>query len=364
MPGTHASLYVNDQVFIGESFGYKKNVSGEVVFQTGMYGYVEALTDPSYRGQILVLTYPLQGNYGIPKDPLESSRIQVQGLVVSHLCQTPSHPNCIRTLCEWLEKEKVPGIFGVDTRSITLYLREFGTARGKLILNSDRSDVEIIDEKGLMNLVSQDVSITRYGQGEQLVLLIDTGCKNSIIRSLLERNVSIIRVPSHENWEKYLPEVDGIVLTNGPGDPRDATQLIDRLKPILSLGIPVFGICLGHQLIALAAGGQTEKMKYGHRSINQPVQDLFTQKCYLTSQNHGYMVNSKSLSRNWLEWFVNLNDGSNEGLYHQFLPIFSVQFHPEASPGPQDTCFLFDHFVKVMCEFQRLKIEKQLSKQM
>ena len=361
-PGRAAKLVLEDgKVFEGTSFGAYKEVEGEVVFNTGMSGYVETLTDPSYRGQILVLTYPLQGNYGVPKGPFESGKIQVQGLIVSHYSDIPNHHASTESLGEWLTREGIPAIFGIDTRSLTRSLRELGTVPGKLEFSEvahldptvpgpkieERRYSDSIEMRQVLEQVVSD-EIVRYGNGEKKILMIDTGSKENIVRSLLKRDAAVVRAPWNSSWEDVLPDVDGVFLTNGPGDPMDATGLIERIRKLLNADIPIFGICFGHQMLSLAAGAKTYKMKYGHRSVNQPVRDLLTGRCYITSQNHGYVVQNESLPRDWQPWFVNLNDGTNEGIRHLYKPICSVQFHPEASPGPNDTAFLFDDFLRVV----------------
>lgn len=342
------------QIFHGESFGAAKEVQGEVVFNTGMSGYVETLTDPSYRGQILVMTYPLQGNYGVPQGPYEAARIQVQGLVVSHYSSEPSHHASVKSLGEWLRAEGVPAIYGIDTRTLTRHLRAFGTLPGSLSLSDEvanGSHKESVDMHRVLELVGGDV-ITRSGTGDATILLIDTGSKENILRCLLARGVKVIRAPWHSAWEDHLSEVDGVFLTNGPGDPVDASPLVNRVRLLLNKDLPIFGICFGHQMLALAAGARTFKMKFGNRSVNQPVQDLFNGRCYITSQNHGFVVQTESLPRDWQPWFMNLNDQTNEGIRHLFKPISSVQFHPEATPGPNDTMFLFDDFLRVVRELK------------
>lgn len=332
----------------GYSFGAPKSVFGEVVFNTAMTGYVEALTDPSYRGQILVLTYPLQGNYGVPKSFFESKQIQVQGLVVSHYTEYPSHYTSTQSLGSWLKQEGVPAIAGIDTRSLTRRLRGLGTCPGTLL----SPGLEPTGVDSVLQAVAPE-KITRYGSGDARILLIDTGSKENIVRCLLQRGIQIIRAPWNTSWEDYLSDVDGVFLTNGPGDPMDARNFVDRIRKLLALEKPIFGICFGHQLLSLAAGAKTMKMKFGHRSANQPVRDVFTNKCYITSQNHGFMVQNESIPRDFKNWFVNLNDGTNEGIRHVSKPIFSVQFHPEASPGPHDTAFLFDDFTNLVASSRK-----------
>lgn len=341
-------LFEDGTAFTGESFGANKSVFGEVVFNTGMSGYVETLTDPSYYGQILVTTYPLQGNYGVPNGPFESDRIQVMGMIVGHYSENPSHYTQKQSLGKWLKSQNIPAMCGVDTRTLTRYLREFGTANAKLIRSDNEKESELfsIRYSDCIKTVTPK-NITRYGNGKVQILLIDTGAKENIVRSLVNRGATVIRSPWNADWEKFLPEVDGVFFTNGPGDPMDASELIQRVRNVIhsKLNIPIFGICLGHQLLSLAAGAATIKMKYGHRSVNQPVRDLKTGKCYITSQNHGYVVEAKSIPQDWEPWFVNINDGTNEGVRHKTKPISSVQFHPEANPGPNDTNYLFDDYI-------------------
>lgn len=345
----------------GKGFGAARNVAGEVVFNTGMAGYVETLTDPSYRGQILVLTYPLIGNYGVPDArppdsidrPFESGAIQVQGLVVQHYVENYSHRAAGRSLRQWLVDSGVPAITGVDTRTLTRKLREFGTMNGSLVdanLSTEqaKSQASVVDMRHEVFRLVTSNEVVRYAGGAPRVLLVDVGAKDNIVRSLLSRGASVVRVPWHVPFDEYLSESDGIVIGNGPGDPKDLAELSARLRGVLDkFSGPVFGICLGHQILSLAAGGDTYKLPYGHRSVNQPVRDLKTQRCYVTSQNHGYAVRDDSLPDDWEPWFVNVNDGTNEGVRSRTRPFMSVQFHPEASPGPQDTGFLFDEFLSL-----------------
>jgi carbamoyl-phosphate synthase small subunit len=346
-------VLLDGSIFHGYSFGAKKAVAGEVVFNTGMVGYPESITDPSYRGQILVLTYPLIGNYGVPgnekKDDLlkffESNKIQVQGLIISDYSEKYSHWNAKKSLSRWMLEYNIPGIFDVDTRELTKKLRENGTMLGKIIY--DKENIDLVDPNQ-RNLVSE-VSIKKpilYKKGKKKIILIDCGVKNNIIKAFLTRNISVYRCP----WDyNFLDETaDGIVISNGPGDPKRCNETIKHIRNALSKNIPILGICLGSQILALAAGADTYKLKYGHRSHNQPCVEVGTKRCYIASQNHGYAVDSDSLPEDWREWFYNNNDETNEGVIHISKPFFGAQFHPEASPGPDDTEFLFDMFLRAM----------------
>ena len=338
-------------IFYGYSFGSKKSVSGEVVFNTGMVGYPESLTDASYRGQILVLTYPLIGNYGIPgydkEDNLlryfESDRIQVKGLVIADYSDRYSHWNAKKSLSEWLIEHDIPGLFGVDTRELTKKLRKKGTMLGKVLCNSNNISLDNPNKKNLMKEVSIKKPII-YKKSNKKIILVDCGTKNNIIRAFLRRNFSVIRVP----WDyNFLDEkADGIIISNGPGNPKKCRQTIKNVKEALSKDTPILGICLGSQILALSTGANTYKLKYGHRGHNQPCIETGTKRCYITSQNHGYAVEAETLPEDWREWFYNSNDGTNEGIIHISKPFFGTQFHPEASPGPDDTEFLFDMFVR------------------
>ncbi len=346
-----AKLILKDgSVFEGTLFGNHKSVAGEVVFNTGMVGYPETLTDPSYRGQILVMTYPLVGNYGIPELKLyddlpsnfESDRIQIQGLIVSEHSDSFSHWNAIQSLSAWLKKYQIPGIYGIDTRRLTKILREHGTMLGKIVTGNERIDYYDPDYD---NLISK-VTIKKkeiYGKGNIKIMLIDCGCKKSILTNLLNRDVIVTRVPYDFNFDGET--FDGVVISNGPGNPAVYKDLVESTKKLLKRQVPVLGICMGHQILSLSAGAKTYKLKYGHRSQNQPVKEVDSNKCYVTSQNHSFAVDTKTLPRGWEPWFENLNDYSNEGVRHEKLPFRSVQFHPEAAPGPVDTSFIFDEFL-------------------
>ena len=337
-------------VYSGKGFGYQDSVAGEVVFNTGMVGYPETLTDPSYTGQILIFTYPLIGNYGVPEEVrvdgllthLESEKIHLKGIVVSALTNRFSHWNGVKNLGDWMWEHKVPGIEGIDTRSLTKKLRSRGTMLGKIA--TEGKEIPFYDP-ALENQAAK-VSIAYpklYPKGRKKVVLVDTGCKYSIIRSLLQRNVTVLRVPWNYDYSKE--RFDGILLSNGPGDPLHVPETIENLKPHLAADKPIFGICLGHQIIALAAGAMRYKLKFGHRSQNQPCIQVGTKRCFITSQNHGYAIDDQTLPDDWHPWFFNANDGSSEGIKHRTRPIRSVQFHPEAWPGPTDTEHLIETFV-------------------
>jgi carbamoyl-phosphate synthase small subunit len=318
-----------------------------------MVGYPESLTDPSYRGQILCLTYPLIGNYGVPADIredgvlkyFESDAIQIQGLIITDYSQTYSHWNAQRSLSEWLQQYGIPGVYGIDARELTKKLRKKGTMLGKII--APTTDVEFIDPNK-RNLV-REVSCkepTLYKRGKKRVIIIDCGVKSSIIRAFLRRNISVLRCPWNYDFSKE--KFDGIVISNGPGDPKYCEKTVQHIQQMFSKKKPILGICLGSQILALAAGADTYKLKYGHRSHNQPCLETGTKRCYITSQNHGYAVDADTLPQDWREWFYNNNDQTNEGIFHISNPYFGTQFHPEASPGPDDTEFLFDLFLRAM----------------
>ena len=342
-------LYLKDGTVVeGQSFGAKRSAAGEVVFNTGMVGYPEALTDPSYAGQILVLTYPLIGNYGVPdKSKFESEKIQVAGLVVSEYSESYSHSTAKKSLASWLKESGVPAMTGVDTRALTKRLRERGVILGRLAPRNTKygHSMSIFEDPNRENLVAL-VSQKRkriYGTGKVKIIAVDCGMKENMVRSLVERGAKVIRVPWNYDFTK--DKYDGLILSNGPGDPTMCEETITHIRKAMEKNKPILGVCLGNQLLALAAGASTYKLKYGHRSQNQPCSDTSTQRCYITSQNHGFAVDGKTLPAGWEEWFVNANDGSNEGIRHKSKPWRSVQFHPEAYPGPTDTAWIFDEFI-------------------
>lgn len=351
-------VFGNNLEIKGHSFGYPKSVSGEIVFNTAMTGYPESLTDPSYKGQILILTYPLIGNYGVPsyeydKNILanfESEKIQISGLVISDYSIDNSHWKSNKSLSDWLYENEIPAIYGVDTRMLTKIIREKGVMKGKIIFGEKIPDDE--NDINLVEKVSTKEKII-YGNGKYKILLIDCGVKNNIIRRLLARDTTVIRVPWNYDFTKE--NYDGLFVSNGPGDPKDCTETITNLGKAITGEKPVFGICLGNQLLCLASGGDTYKLKYGHRSHNQPVIQNGTNKCYITSQNHGYAVDTNSIGKDWSPYFTNLNDESNEGLIHKSKMIFSTQFHPEASSGPTDTDFLFDKFLDNVKKYEGVR---------
>ena len=340
-------------VFLGQSFGADEPTSGEVVFNTGMVGYTESLTDPSYFGQILSLTFPLVGNYGVPKKEFwESKKIQIKGLIVQNYINNPSHFESEKTLSEWLKEEGIPALYGIDTRALTIKLREHGVMLGKMEVGGKQIDKTY--DPNLENVLPY-VSVKQVetygppsGGGKKNIVLIDCGEKENIIRSLVKRGVKVTVVPWDFNPLKQKLNFDGVLVSNGPGDPKKADKTIQTVKVLLKSGIPTFGICLGSQILCLAAGGNTYKLKFGHRGQNQPVLEKFNNRAIITSQNHGFAVDMKTLSSDWQEWFVNLNDGTNEGIRHKKKPFLAVQFHPEANPGPVDAGYLFDEFLSYL----------------
>ena len=349
-----ARLELEDgSVFHGYSFGAQQSIAGEVVFNTSMMGYPESLTDPSYHGQILVLTYPLIGNYGVPAPVMEnhlhkwfeSDRMHISGLIVSEYSYDYSHWNAEKSLGQWLSESKVPALYGIDTRMLTKRLREEGSMLGRIIFFND--DLSFVDPNKV-NLV-ENVSIkepVEYGKGDRTVVLVDCGTKNNIIRSLLDLGLKVRRVP----WDYDFTQDDfaGLMISNGPGDPKMCKTTISNVRKALDSNVPIFGVCMGNQILALAAGADTYKLKFGHRSQNQPCVEVGTKRCYITSQNHGFAVDGRTLPQGWEPWFRNANDGTNEGIRHVSRPFMSVQFHPEATPGPLDTKILFQDFKRLL----------------
>ena len=394
-----AKLVLEDgSVFEGHPAGFPKSTAGEVVFATGMVGYDQSITDPSYAGQILTFTYPLIGNWGMPPRQFwESEKIQVQGLVLSELTTKPNHWQMQKTLNDWLITEKIPAIVGIDTRALTQKLREKGVMLGKIVLRDEDVDFwdpnrtnlvakvsvskprvyfpnpksEYRNPKQYQNLNSQNskrfensdlenpLFAKQNSRSKHLfraskfdfrnspnIALLNCGAKANITRSLLARGTTVWELPwNYDPFENNLP-IDGLVISNGPGNPKMADKSIAIIKTALKKKIPTFGICLGNQLLALAAGGNTYKLKFGHRAQNQPTIEVNTKRCYITTQNHGFAVDDNKLPDGFTRWFYNANDNTNEGIIHQKLPFFSVQFHPEACPGPIDTEFLFDFFME------------------
>ena len=372
--------------FCGKSFGYEKPVAGEVVFNTAMSGYPESLTDPSYAGQLLTLTYPLVGNYGVPPftvEPnglptfMESERIHAEAIIVSDYSENYSHWNSAESLGDWLKREQVPGITGIDTRELTKVLREHGVTLGRIEFDkesegkneeSGKVDEELatavyegvnyVDRVSYKEIIHYlpDGTSTRSSAHSSFfiphsslkkVVLVDCGVKANIIRCLLRRGVEVIRVPWNYDFNGL--EFDGLFISNGPGDPDTCDAAVQNIrKAMKNEKLPIFGICMGNQLLSKAGGAKIYKLKYGHRSHNQPVRMVGTERCFITSQNHGYAVDNNTLTEDWEPLFINMNDGSNEGIRHKHNPWFSAQFHPEAASGPTDTEFLFDEFVKLL----------------
>ncbi|MFA6039231.1 MAG: glutamine-hydrolyzing carbamoyl-phosphate synthase small subunit [Candidatus Peribacteraceae bacterium] len=377
-----ASLILQDgTVFQGESFGATVDADGEVVFNTGMAGYNESLTDPSYRGQILTFTYPLIGNYGVPTEKLnawgfsenfESENIHVRGVIVAQVSEGFSHHAAVSSLQHWMEKHKIPGITGIDTRALTKKLREHGVMLGRIVQTPTPTPspegrgahtLVPIPDPNRTNLVAE-VSCTEpitydpKGAIDKIPTLIayDCGIKRNILRSLLKRGVRVVRVPWNFDLSAYDKPYHGVFISNGPGDPKMCKATIESIRYALEKDILTFGICLGNQLLALAVGGDTYKLKYGHRGVNQPCLEWkmengkweMSKRCIITSQNHGFAVDEKTLPKGWSVWFTNGNDGTVEGIRHESGRFFSVQFHPEATPGPEDAGYLFDEFVGML----------------
>ncbi len=380
-------------MFHGFSFGFDKAVAGEVVFNTAMTGYPESLTDPSYAGQLMVLTYPLVGNYGVPPFSIEenglptfmeSEKIHAEAIIVSDYSEEYSHWNAVESLGDWLKREMIPGITGIDTRALTKKIREHGVMMGRILIDDetgakyggiaglqmqvgslhmpfempDYGSINYVDRVSCKDIICYQPGGTEmsfpartFGNTQiatlnpelKRVVLLDCGVKANIIRSLLKRNVAVIRVPWNYDFNQL--EYDGLFLSNGPGDPDTCDAAVQNIRKALGGDKPICGICMGNQLLAKAGGASIYKLKYGHRSHNQPVRMVGTEKCFITSQNHGYAVDNDTLGADWEPLFINMNDGTNEGIRHKTKPFFSSQFHPEACSGPTDTEFIFDKFV-------------------
>ncbi len=372
-----ATLLLKDgTAFRGQSFGASVDTDGEVVFNTSMVGYPESMTDPSYKGQILTFTYPLIGNYGVPSEEkndwgfsknYESESIHLRGIIVSTESRDFSHFKAVSSLHEWMIHHGIPGISGIDTRALTKKLRETGVMLGRIVQDDDTvtdiqsSDSVIVDpnERNLVAEVCCANVITYQPRSEDFplgpvasIVAYDCGIKRNILRSWLKRGVTVHRVPWDYDLASSTLQYDGLFLSNGPGDPKKCDKTIAQIKWALQKGIPTFGICLGNQLLALAIGGDTFKLKYGHRGANQPCLEwkdgVATKRCIITSQNHGFAVDGNKLPAGWQTWFTNANDGTVEGIRHESGRFFSVQFHPEAMPGPEDANYLFDEFLKVI----------------
>ncbi len=392
-----ATLVLDDgSMFHGFSFGFDKAVAGEVVFNTAMTGYPESLTDPSYAGQLMVLTYPLVGNYGVPPFSIEenglptfmeSEKIHAEAIIVSDYSEEYSHWNAVESLGDWLKREMIPGITGIDTRALTKKIREHGVMMGRILIDDetgakyggiaglqmqvgslhmpfempDYGSINYVDRVSCKDIICYQPGGTEmsfpartFGNTQiatlnpelKRVVLLDCGVKANIIRSLLKRNVAVIRVPWNYDFNQL--EYDGLFLSNGPGDPDTCDAAVQNIRKALGGDKPICGICMGNQLLAKAGGASIYKLKFGHRSHNQPVRMVGTEKCFITSQNHGYAVDNDTLGADWEPLFINMNDGTNEGIRHKTKPFFSSQFHPEACSGPTDTEFIFDKFVDLL----------------
>ncbi len=353
---TKAKLVLEDgTIFEGKAFGAKIASAGEVVFATGMVGYDQSLTDPSYAGQILTFTYPLIGNWGVPKKDLwESAKIQVSSLIISDLTEKPSHWQSEKTLDQWLKEQNIPGIYGIDTRALTQKLRDRGVMLGKIVNGNQEIDFFDPNTVNLVAQVSPKKMIIHHPNPKfeirvsPKIGLLNCGAKKNILRNLLARGATVYELPwDYDPFENNI-DLDGLVISNGPGDPKLADKSIEIIKKSLAKKLPTFGICLGNQLLTLAAGGDTYKLKFGHRAQNQPTIQSGTNRCFITTQNHGFAVDEKKMPKGFRRWFHNANDNTNEGIIHEKLPFFSVQFHPEATPGPTDAEFLFDYFFDVV----------------
>jgi carbamoyl-phosphate synthase small subunit len=377
-----AALLLEDGTFfVGKGFGAELNVVGEAVFTTGMVGYPESMTDPSFAGQVLCFTYPLIGNYGVPgKDDVdrfglpvhfESESIKVSGLIVQEYCERPSHWASRTTLPEWMKGEGIPGISGIDTRALVSTLREKGVMMSALAngteLPTRKELASMIEKANRYDSVDYVKGVSKkrsyaYGSSENTVVLIDCGVKLSIIRNILKRGYRVVRVPFNASYSDVMAcNPDGVVISNGPGDPTLCEDTVKTAGRLVDSEIPLLGICLGEQLIALSQGVDTYKLRYGHRGQNKPVVDLTTGRGYVTSQNHGYAVNREKLENSPMKvWFINADDGSIEGTLHQNRPCIAVQFHPEGSPGPYDTEFVFDNFVSLMSKYRESVIGERI----
>jgi carbamoyl-phosphate synthase small subunit len=355
--------------FNGIGFGWPGEISGEVVFNTGMVGYTEALTDPSYRGQILCITYPLVGNYGVPsmsvKDKyglpkfFESDKIQVKGLIVHDLSNVASHWSCVKTLDEWLNEEQIPGIYGIDTRELTKKLRINGVMIGAICVSESSIENtkmrQLIkdaryDDQNFLPQVSVNAPLEYGDKSRDCVILLDTGTKYSIIRNIIRIGYRVIQLPWDTPFEKIIAHrPKGVVISNGPGDPKVCDLVIKTASKLIYSSMPTLGICLGNQILALAGGANTYKLKFGHRGQNKPCVDIQTNRSYITSQNHGYGIEPSSLEKTDFKiWFSNVDDNTIEGIKHASKPIIAVQFHPEASPGPYDSMFVFDRLKQLI----------------
>lgn len=343
----------NGQTFKGYSFGAESDVIGELVFTTGMGGYIETLTDPSYYGQIVMQTFPLIGNYGMISEDMESKKSYVSAYVVREKCDNPSNFRCEGTLENFLKENNIVGVYGVDTREITKIIRESGVMNAQITTNPNKVDYEKIKEykitKAVESVSTHKPELSPSKEHKFNVVLLDYGAKKNIIRELNKRGCNVAVMPYNTKAEDILKlGVDGVMLSNGPGDPGENTEAVEELKKLIGK-VPIFGICLGHQLLALAMGGETTKLKYGHRGVNQPVKNLENGRTYISSQNHGYAVVSESVEKNGgVIMYVNANDNTCEGVDYPDKMAFSVQFHPEACSGPHDTQFIFDKFIKMM----------------
>lgn len=352
-------------IFRGTSFGAEGEVIGEVVFNTGMTGYQEVLTDPSYCGQIVTMTYPLIGNYGVNPEDIESVKPQVRGFIVREVCKTPSNWRSIESLNEYLARNNIIGIEGIDTRALTRILREKGTMKGIISTNERFKLDERIGEilkyeiKNPVKEVSTKEVKVFEGLGYKIAL-VDLGVKNNIVRSLKKRDCKVYLFPSDAKAKDIMAvEPDGVVFSNGPGDPKDCVDTIETIRELLGK-VPIFGVCLGHQIMALANGADTERLKYGHRGCNHPVKDIDKDLTYITSQNHGFTIVESTMDpQKMVVSHRNMNDGTVEGVRYLNVPVFTVQFHPEASPGPTDTGYLFDEFIEIISTFKRKDMNKK-----